>query len=106
FTTDLPVLQYEGIHMGWFRRLIIACAEFIATLFVVASTAFGVLIGRVYLIAYGAAQGLEVRETTAAILGGVLGFASAVLVSAVLFLLIEIARNTRQLLLLSTDQRR
>ena len=92
--------------MGWFRRLIIGCAEFIAILFVIGSTAFGVLIGRVYLIAYGAAQGLEVRETPAAILGGVLGFASAVLASAVLFLLIEIARNTRQLLLLSTEQQR
>ena len=89
--------------MGWFRRLIIACAEFIATLFVIASTAFGVMFGRIYLIAYGAAQGLEVNETTATILGGLIGFASAVLVSAVLFLLIEIARTTRQLLLLATD---
>jgi hypothetical protein len=92
--------------MGWFRRLIIGCAEFIATLFVVASTAFGVMFGRFYVLAYGAAQGFEVSLTTAAVLGGIIGFSSAALVSAVLFLLIEIARTARQLLLLATDPQR
>jgi hypothetical protein len=89
--------------MGWFRRLIIGCAELIATLFVIASTAFGFRIGKLYLIAYGDAQGFRIDETTAAIVGAVLGFAGAVQLSAILFLLIEIARNTRQLVLLSTD---
>jgi hypothetical protein len=90
--------------MGWFRRLIIGCAELIATLFVIASTALGFRIGRLYLIAYGDTVGVRVDDTTAAIVGAVLGFAAAVLVSAILFLLIEIARNTRQLVLLSTDR--
>jgi hypothetical protein len=90
--------------MGWFRRLIIGCAEFIATVFVIASTALGFRVGKLYLIAYGDAMGIRVDETTAAIVGAVLGFAAAVLLSAILFLLIEIARNTRQLVLLSDSR--
>ena len=83
--------------MGGLRRIVIALADVLAIIFIVLFTIGGALSG----ITYGAmAGGGGLATVLGIVLGAVIGFLSAAILAAFLFSLSEIAKNTRQMMLL------
>lgn len=87
-----------GVTMGGFRRIVIALADILAIIFIVLFTIGGGLSGAASSAMYGG--GGAASMVFGFLLGAVSGFLVSAILAAFLFSLSEIAKNTRQVMLL------
>jgi TRAP-type C4-dicarboxylate transport system permease small subunit len=93
--------------MGFIRRTIIVLGEILALLLIVIFTLLGVVYGVGIAIQFAAINGADVSQIdnvrrVGIWLGGIAGFSVAIVMTGIFFALAEIARNTRDEVLIQT----
>ena len=100
--------------MGGFRRFVIGMTEFFQWISIIIVTFASAIVGKTYsTLAWPNAGTVRfadqsigsISEIAGMIIGGIVGFVVSGTVAAFLFILIEIAANTRQTAIAQNDQR-